>query len=82
MMVGDTWGGIVLTNHTIEPTYTATEEILQLGWNVLSGLLWTPANDDEVIVIPPAVGVGVGFNLDVAISSMDLSYGATIREIA
>lgn len=67
------------TNSTIEPIY-GTAVLLELGFNVLSGLLWTPANDDEVIVISPSALLGV--NLDVAPSgSMNMSYGITVREI-
>lgn len=81
MAVGDSaFGGTVETNSTVEPTYTAGTEILESGFNVLSGYLWTPANDDEVIVIPPSGLVGI--NLDVAPSaSMDFSYGCTLREV-
>lgn len=81
LAVGDpAYGGTVKTNFTVEPTYTATTEILESGFNVLSGYLWTPANDDEVIVIAPSALVGM--NLDVAPSAtMDFSYGATFREI-
>lgn len=79
--VGDAaYGGTVETNSTIEPTYTAATELLECGFNVLSGFLWTPANDDEVIAISPAALAGM--NLDVAPSaSMNFSYGCTIREI-
>jgi hypothetical protein len=74
------FGGTVETNSTIEPTYTAGTEILEDGFNVLSGYLWTPANDDEVITISPSALVGM--NLDVAPSaSMNFSYGCTLREI-
>ena len=74
------FGGTVETNSTVEPTYTAGTEILEEGFNVLSGFLWTPANDDEVIVISPSALIGM--NLDVAPSgSMNFSYGMTIREI-
>jgi hypothetical protein len=74
------FGGVVETNSTIEPTYTAATEILESGFNVLSGFLWTPASDDEVIVISPSALCG--FALDVAPSaSMDFSYGCTLREI-
>jgi len=81
LQVGDSaFGGVVETNATIEPSYTAGTEILQLGFNVLSGLLWTPANDDEIITVSPSALVGI--NLDVAPSaSMNFSYGCTIREI-
>lgn len=73
------FGGSVETNSTIEPTY-GTAVHLECGFNVLSGFLWTPANDDEVIVISPSALVGM--NLDVAPSaSMDFSYGCTLREI-
>ena len=73
------FGGVVETNSTIEPTYSGTVFIEQ-GFNVLSGWLWTPANDDEVIVISPSQLVGI--SLDVAPSgSMNFHYGATIRAI-
>lgn len=79
--VGDAaFGGVMETNSTIEPTYTASTELVQQGFNVLSGWLWTPANDDEVVVISPSALVGV--MLAVAPSaSMNFSYGATLREI-
>lgn len=65
---------------TIEPTYTADTMILEDGFNVLSGYLWTPANDDEIIVVEP--GGLIGTNLDVAPSTgMNFSYGYTVREI-
>jgi len=74
------FGGVVETNSTIEPTYTAATELLEEGFNVLSGYLWTPANDDEIFTISPSALIGV--NLDVAPSaSMNFSYGCTIREI-
>lgn len=74
------YGGTVETNSTVEPTYTAGTEVLEQGFNVLSGYLWTPANDDEVIVVAPSALIGM--NLDVAPStSMNFSYGCTIREI-
>lgn len=80
MQEGDSaYGGTVKTNHTVEPTYSGTV-YLEDGFNVLSGFLWTPANDDEVISIAPSQLAG--FSLDVAPSaSMNFSYGATIREI-
>ncbi len=80
LAVGDpAYGGTVKTNMSAEPTYTAGTEILEMGFNVLSGYLWTPASDDEVIVVAPSALVGM--NLDTTITSMGLSYGCTIREI-
>jgi len=81
LQLGDAaFGGTVKTNLTIEPTYTASTVILDDGFNVLSGYLWTPANDDEIIVISPSALLGM--NLDVAPSaSMNFSYGVTLREI-
>ena len=74
------FGGTVETNSTIEPTYTASTELVEQGFNVLSGWLWTPANDDEVICLSPSALVGI--MLDVAPSaSMNFHYGCTIREI-
>ena len=73
------YGGTIETNSTIEPTYSGTV-FLEQGFNVLSGFLWTPASDDEVIVISPSQLAGMA--LDVAPSgSMDFSYGVTIRAI-
>jgi hypothetical protein len=81
LQVGDAaFGGVVETNSTIEPTYDANGVLVESGFNVLSGLLWTPANDDEVMVISPSLLWGM--NLDVAPSgSMNFSYGVTLREI-
>lgn len=72
--------GTQKTNDTVEPTYTASTVLIQQGFNVLSGYLWTPANDDEVITIAPSGLVGI--MLDVAPSaSMNFSYGATFRQV-
>jgi hypothetical protein len=73
------FGGTVKTNLSVPPTYTADTELVEQGFNVLSGWLWTPANDDEVIVLSPSGLVGIAF--DVTVSSMNMHYGATIREI-
>jgi len=73
------FGGTVETNCSIEPTY-GTPVLLESGFNVLSGFLWTPANDDEIIVISPSQLAGM--NLDVTPSaSMNFSYQVTLREI-
>jgi len=73
------YGGVLEYDQTIEPTYSGNVFIEQ-GFNVLSGWLWTPANDDEVIVLSPSQLVGI--MIDVAPSgSMDFHYGCTIREI-
>jgi hypothetical protein len=81
MQSGDAaFGGVVETNSTIEPTYDANGVLYESGFNVLSGFLWTPANDDEVFVVSPSLLIGM--NLDVAPSaSMNFSYGASLREI-
>jgi hypothetical protein len=69
----------VKTNFTIEPTYSGLVYVEQ-GFNVLSGWLWTPANDDEVVTVSPSQLAGIA--LDVAPSgSMDFSYGLIFREI-
>jgi hypothetical protein len=80
MQAGDSaFGGTIKTNMSAEPTYTADKEIIEQGFNVLSGFLWTPANDDEVIAISPSALLGI--MLDVAPSaSMNFHYGCTIRE--
>lgn len=73
-------GGTQKTNDTIEPTYTASTVLIQQGFNVLSGFLWTPANDDEVLVLAPS-GL-LGTMIDIAPSaSMNFSYGCTFRQI-
>lgn len=72
--------GTQKTNDTVEPTYTANKVLVQQGFNVLSGFLWTPANDDEVIALAPSGLLGI--MLDVAPSaSMNFSYGCTFRQI-
>jgi hypothetical protein len=80
MQTGDAaFGGTCKTNMTVEPTYGTATHIHE-AFNVLSGYLWTPANDDEIIVVSPSALVGI--KLDTAPStSMDFSYGASIREI-
>ena len=79
LQVGDpAFGGTCKTNMSAEPTYTADKELIEQGFNVLSGFLWTPASDDEVIAISPSGLVGI--MLDVAVTSMNLHYGCTIRE--
>jgi len=67
------------TNSSIEPTYSAAVYIEQ-GFNVLSGWLWTPASDDEVIVVSPSQLVGMMLNVAPS-GSMNFSYGMTFREI-
>ena len=81
LQAGDAaFGGVIETNASIEPSYAAGTEILESGFNVLSGFLWTPASDDEVIAVSPSALVG--FSLDVSPSaSMNFSYSCTIREI-
>lgn len=74
------FAGVTKSNMTIEPTYTANKVHLQQGFNVLSGFLWTPANDDEVFTVSPSGLIGI--MLDVAPSaSMNFSYGCTVRQI-
>ncbi len=67
------------TNITVEPTYSGVVYIEQ-GFNVLSGWLWTPASDDEVIVISPSQLVGMMLNVAPS-ASMNFSYGMTFREV-
>lgn len=73
------FGGTAKTNITVEPTYSGTVFVEQ-GFNVLSGWLWTPANDDEVIAISPSQLVGMMLNVAPS-ASMNFSYGMTIRAI-
>lgn len=77
---GDTFGGVVGTNATVEPTYGADDQIIEDGFNVLSGYLWTPASDDEAILVTPASDVGMFLSIAPS-ASMDFSYGMTLREI-
>lgn len=81
LSVGDpAYGGTCKTNMTAEPTYTAGTEVIEDGFNVLSGWQWMPSSADELITISPSALIG--FSLDVAPSaSMNFSYGALIREI-
>lgn len=81
LQVGDAaFGGTVKTNLTVEPTYTASTVVVSQGFNALSGWLWTPASDDEVITISPSALVGVMLNT-VPSTSMSFNYGCTLREI-
>ena len=78
---GDTaFGGVVEVDASIDPTYTALKVFVEQGFNVLSGWLWTPANDDEIIAISPSALVGI--HLSIAPSqAMNFNYGCTLREI-
>ena len=69
----------VVTDFTIEPTYDGQVYVSQ-GFNVLSGWLWTPANDDEVIVVSPSQIVAFMHDVD-ASGAMNFSYGLVYREI-
>jgi len=73
------FSGGLETNCTIEPTYSGSVYIEQ-GFNVLSGWLWTPASDDEVIWISPSQLVGMMLNVAPS-ASMNFSYGMTLREL-
>lgn len=81
LQVGDpAFGGTCKTNLSADSTPTADKELIEQGFNVLSGFIWTPANDDEIIALSPSGLVGIW--LDVAPStSMNFHYGCTIREI-
>jgi hypothetical protein len=74
------YAGAVETNSTVEPTYTASTDIINQGFNVLSGFIWTPASDDEIISIPPSGLLGIMLNTAPS-ASMSFDYGCIIREI-
>lgn len=67
------------TNYTAEPTYTANTILWSWGWNTLTGMRWTPANDDEIIPLSPS-GI-LGIDVTAPDSSMSFNYGVTVREI-
>lgn len=79
LMKGHGAAGTYQVNTTIEGTYTAPG-IIEQGFNVLSGFLWTPASDDEVIAISPSGIMGFKLVTSIAIAAT-FNYGATIREI-
>lgn len=81
LSIGDVYQGVVKTNHTIEPTYTGSTEVLIQGFNVLSGFLWTPASDDEVILVTAADLLGMKLADNAPSTAMFFSYGVTLREI-
>ena len=78
---GDTYQGVSAYSHTIEPTYNATGTLLIQGFNVLSGFLWTPASDDEVMLVTAATLIGMKLTTEAPSTSMDFAYGCTIREM-
>lgn len=79
LMKGHAAAGTYGVNATIEPTYTAPGMIEQ-AFNVLSGYLWTPASDDEVIAISPSDIAGFKLDTSIAIAAT-FNYGVTVREI-
>jgi len=81
LQVGDAaFGGVLETNSTAEPIYTSNTILVNQGFNVLSGFLWTPANDDEVHVLSPSALTGIMLNTAPS-GSMSFDYGFTCREI-
>lgn len=74
------YGGTAKTNMTVEPTYTSSTVIINQGFNVLSGWLWTPASDDEIISVAPSGLIGIMLNTAPS-ASMSFDYGCTLREI-
>ena len=70
----------VKTNMSVEPTYTASTDLVNQGFNTLSGFLWTPASDDEIISIPPSGLLGIMLNT-APVGSISFDYGCTFREI-
>jgi hypothetical protein len=66
-------------NATVEPTYTSNTILINQAFNVLSGFLWTPGSDDEVITIPPSGIAGLCLITALA-SSATLDYGMIYRE--
>jgi hypothetical protein len=80
LQVGDTYGGTVSNVVTVEPTYTAADVVLDDAFNVLSGWLWTPASDDEVIVVSGTVDLGMKL-ITALVAAATFHYGMTLREI-
>ena len=57
-MVGD-----AQENHSIEPTYTATEEVFDIALNLRATFRWVAAPDGEMI-IPATDNAGLGWACD------------------
>ena len=76
------YGGTVTVNVTGSPLpdYTGGDLLYTESFNNLSGFLWTPASDDEVIVIKPSGILGVALT-HAPIAATNFDYGATIREV-
>ena len=74
------FGGTVKTKSTITPTYTASKILIESGFNILSGFLWTPASDDEIVVLGPSTLIGFELST-VGAGAITFCYGMTIREI-
>ena len=66
---------------SVEPVYTGNI-LIETSFDVVEGWMWTPANDDEVIVITASADSHIGLKLETAPSqSMDFIVGLTWREI-
>lgn len=63
----------VKTNMTAEPTYTSGTVQMNDAFSVLTGWLWTPGSDDELIIIPPSGLIGMMLNKAPS-TSMDFNY--------
>lgn len=80
LQAGDAaFAGTFESNHSIDGIPTANSIFVNQGFNVLSGWLWTPASDDEVITLSPSAVAIV--RIATAPTSMTLNYGMTFREI-
>lgn len=66
-------------NHTVEPTYTATEEVFEIALNTRATFRWVAAPGYE-IVIPATDEAGVGFKALHASATTDWRVTAAWRE--
>jgi hypothetical protein len=66
-------------NHTVEPTYTASEELLEIPLNTRATYRWVAAPGGE-IVTPATVGAGVGAKALHASATTNWRVGALWKE--
>ena len=58
--------------HTVEPTYTASAELLELNANMRTAVRWTALTEGRELVGPATANNGLGFVLNTATTALVL----------
>ncbi len=67
-------------NHTVEPTYTATEELLELSLNHRASFRWVAVNEKRRLVTPATASAGLGIITEHPSATVDYGVQAEWEE--